>query len=321
MELPLFSFKRKRGINSLVITKKELLSRVEYYKEQDKHGKVFIPNNIFEILSTDEELKNKNSKNIAEAYCYLYLNTWLYRNAKYGWMQDEMTQVGALKEIIGLSVKNKDFNYVIKKGGVLDRLGLTRTLNFKEAPLEYSWEDGTLRFFDQEEQDLFKHPQQVEDEKQYKKSTRNKSFKYPVFGLESEDGEYGLGTYFGYINNTHHVDFEIFVECMTNPKLGCTAFYIYSFLSHKCDVAGGNIEISGDTISIQTGINRTIRDKALHGLKAFRLITCIPAPFVVGADKGEGANVYIVNGIENVTKEEHDYMKRKLIPCEKKIAN
>jgi hypothetical protein len=302
----------------MVIMKKELLSRVEYYREHDKYGKVFIPNNIFRMLSTDEELKNKNSKNTAEAYCYLYLNAWLYRNAKYGCMRDDMTEVGALKEIIGLSAKNKGFNYVIKKGGVLDRLGLTRTLNFKEAPLEYSWENEVLEFFNQEEQDSFKHPQQVEDEKLYRKSTRNKTFKYPIFALENEDGEYGEGTFFGNINNTHFVDFEIFVECMINHKLGCTAFYIYSFLSHKCDVAAGRIEISVDTITKQTGINKTIRDIALHGLKAFRLLTCFPAPFIVGADKGEGANVYMVNGIENITNEEHDYMKRKLVACEKK---
>ena len=32
------------------VTEREFKSRVEYYEHQDKHGKVFLPNSLFETL-------------------------------------------------------------------------------------------------------------------------------------------------------------------------------------------------------------------------------------------------------------------------------
>lgn len=295
------------------ISKEEYLQKIEY-RESDKFGKVFMPNNVFELLAKDEELQAKKSPDEAVAYCYLYLTAFLYRNAKYGYLEDEKTDVGALKELVGLSANNKDFNYVIKKGGVLDKLGLTRTLKYSEAPMEFDVREGFLLFYTQADLDSLREPRELEDRKQFRTNKKNKTFKYPVFGLEdAEEGEYGLGTFFGYVNNTHQVDFEIFLECMTNEKLGCTAFYIYSLLKHKSDVAGGSIEIGGSTISSQTGIKHTTREKALDALKKYNLITCFPAPYVVGAGKGEGANVYVVNGAERYTSTPKPYAKRELM--------
>jgi hypothetical protein len=316
-----------------MLTKKELLWRLEYFNEQDKYGKVFIPNKIFGLLTQkgvfatevkdrttgEKVLREMKAPHVAEAYCFTFLFAWIYRNAKYGEMDYKYTTTGALKEIIGYSADNKTLNYIIKDGGVLDNLGLTRTENFYYAPTDYEINDeGFLEFFTFEDRDSWKHPNQIEDEKKdgLRPNFGVRTFKYPVFGLESEDGEYGEGTFFGFIENTHFIDFEIFVECMTNPNLGCTAFYLYGFLSHKCDVAGGQIEIGGDTITKQTGVKQRTREKALDALKKHNLVTCYPAPYIVGAGKGEGANVYSVNGIKDFTSTPKTYVKRRLLSKE-----
>lgn len=93
------------------------------------------------------------------------------------------------------------------------------------------------------------------------------------------------------IANTHNVDFEVFIKCMTNDKLGTDAFYLYSFLKHKCDVSGGSIEIALTTISQQTGITRGKRNNALENLKKYNLIQCFPATYIIDGE-AEGASVY-----------------------------
>lgn len=309
-----------------MLSEREYEARVEYNEEFDKHGKVFMPNNIFSKFSDKEifvtrkknrttgewEMKNYKTPHVAEAYSYLYLNTWLYRNAKYGAMDGQFTTVGGLKELIGYSADNKTLNYIISKDGILDGLGLTKTLKFKEAPLTYTMEEGFVDF------SLYS---QYEGTDGIDLNFGSKTFKYPVFALEDVDGEYGYGTFNGGLDggniaNTTHVDFEVFKKCMTNTNLGCTAFYIYSYLKSRCDMNNGVIEVGLDKITERTGVGRGARDKALKFLKAHGLITCLPASFYIGAGKGDGASVYYVNEANEYTAEEQEFTTRKLFPKE-----
>lgn len=299
------------------ITENYLLSRVSYYKEKDRHGKVFIPNDIFEMLSSDKELRSKQSPDVAVAYSYLWLITWLWRNAKYGDMEDNCTSIGSLKEMIGITSTNKTINYIIKDGGVLDKLGLTKTLNYKEAPVTYTIEENMPVFYTQDELDNMRDERDIEESKAWRGNNRKKTVKQPVFALKNAEGETG-GTFYGDIENTHQVEFDIFVKCMTNPKLGCTAFYLYAFLKSKSDVNDGMIEIGGDTISTKTGVRHTSREKALDGLKKHNLVNCIPAPFIVGAGKGDGANVYTPRQVGAYMESGVSYEKRQLISKERK---
>lgn len=298
------------------MTEKSLLGKVNYYKDKDKHGKVFIPNKVFELLVSNEELKSKQSPDEAVAYTYLWFITWLWRNAKYGEMMDEDTTIGAIKEMIGFTSTNKTINYIIKDGGVLDKLGLTRTLNFKEAPLTYVIEENMPFFYTQEDLDSMRDERDVEESKAYRGNNRKKTVKQPVFALENEEGESG-GTFYGDIENTHQVDFDIFVKCMTNPNLGCTAFYLYAFLKSKSTMNDGCIEIGGDTISNRTGIKHTTREKAMDALKKHNLVSCIPAPFIVGAGKGDGANIYTPRKASVYMETGIEYSKRQLISKER----
>lgn len=311
------------------LSKKELLSLIEW-SDSDLKAEIYIPNNIFEMLAEDEELNKSNgtrrSTHVAEAYCYLVLVTYLYRNCKYGWMQD--ASMKALQTVVGFNYDYKNFNYVIKKDGVLDKLGLTKTISLKDAPIGYDVTDGGyVEFMTQEDYDKTLDPRKVQDEKDFgmRKSVKNAKVKEPIFALYNQDGEYGYGTFFGFIDSdnvadTHKIDMEVFIECMTNEDLGCTAFYLYSFLQWKCQTSQGiqgSIEIGLETISERTGVLRGARDKALHGLKAHKLIDCVPAPFIVGADKGEGSNIYSIRGMKGFTATAQSYAVRTLIPVKK----
>ena len=45
-----------------MLTEKEFKSRIEYYKQDDRFGKIFIPNNIFEVLLKDERLTKRGKR-------------------------------------------------------------------------------------------------------------------------------------------------------------------------------------------------------------------------------------------------------------------
>lgn len=287
------------------VTEREFKSRVEYYEHQDKHGKVFLPSSLFETLLKEESLTTKGKRTttyVDVAYSYLYLITWLYRNAKYGVMSYQNTDVGALKELIGFTSREQRIDKIIKKNGVLDGLGLTKTIPYKEAPASYTIdEDGFIDF-------------ETVSDVGLKVENNRKTVKEPIFGLYDSDGEYGYGTFFGGVDSdniarTHNVNFNIFIKCMTNKNLGTDAFYIYSFLKSKCDVAGGTIEISHDTIMKQTGITRGKMNSALDGLKKHGLIECFPATYVINSE-ADGASVYSCNGIGSYSEEEMKYITR-----------
>lgn len=320
------------------LNKTELLSLIEW-TDNDLKAEIYIPNDIFGMLAKNDELNKthgtRRSTHVSEAYCYLVLATYLYRNCKYNIMED--VSMKALQQIIGFNYEYKKFNYVIKKDGVLDKMGLTNTISLKDAPIMYEMgsdfhegysyfkRDGHVNFITQEEYDERNlEDSDVEILKQLgiRKSVKNAKVKEPTFALYNEENEYGQGTFFGFadsnnVANTHKVDLKVFIECMTNENLGCTAFYLYSFLQWKCQTTQGKrgrIEIGLDTIMYSTGVLRGGRDKALHGLKAHGLINCIPAPFIVGATEGEGSNIYSINGIEEYTQQENKYSIRALIP-------
>ena len=263
-------------------TKRELRYLLEFdSKHQQKVG---IPNDIFVILSQDEELNVAKAPHVAYAYTYVFLTAWLYKYAKYS-LPFEVTDLSNLKEIIGLSPIEKRYNFIIKKGGVLDRLGITKTVNFKEASYKYVWEDGDFWGFVTYEEWLAKQDSRdIEDMKAvgFIFNTKRKQIKYPIFGLDKRmvNGEEIDGTFYEW-GNSHAVPMDVFIECMTNDNLGATAFYIYAYLYSLCGMNDGSIEVSLDRMKFITGIRHTSINTALHYLKAYNLIKCYPATFVL----------------------------------------
>lgn len=297
-------------------TKKKLCWILEFNRKHQQ--KIGIPNDIFEILSKDEELMKAKAPHVAVAYTYIYLVSWLYKYAKYS-LLNETTDVSKIKEILGFSPIEKRINYIIKKDGVLDRLGITKTVNFKEAPVEFVWEDGVfLGFVSYEEWIANQDSRDIEEIKAIgvNYNTKRKQIKYPIFGLDDREinGEEIPGTFYewGY---SHAVSFDVFIECMTNDDLGYTAFYIYAYLCSRCGMNGGQIEVSLDRIIEVTGIRQRTLNKYLGSLKAYGLVKCYPTDYVIG--KGEietGASVYEVVEKENLfNKEPTKFIKRNVM--------
>ena len=47
-----------------MLTEKEFKSRIEYYKQDDRFGRIFLPNNIFEVLLKDERLTKQQEQEL-----------------------------------------------------------------------------------------------------------------------------------------------------------------------------------------------------------------------------------------------------------------
>ncbi|MFL0583694.1 hypothetical protein ACH0B6_14025 [Solibacillus silvestris] len=297
-------------------TKEELRYLLEFDRKHQQ--KVGIPNDIFEILSKDKELNIAKAPHVAYAYAYVFITAWLYKYAKYS-LPFEVTDISNLKKIIGLSPIEKRYDYIIKKGGVLDRLGLTKTVNFKEASYKYVWKDGDFWGFITYEEWMAE--QESKDIEEYKSiginyNAKRKQIKYPIFGLDKRvvNDEEFQGTFFEW-GNSHAVPMDVFIECMTNDKLGATAFYIYSYLYCRCGMNDGAIEVSLDKMKSITGIRHATINVALNNLKAYNLIKCYPATFIVNkGDIETGASVYQIVEDENLFNvSPMDFQKRNVI--------
>src|SRR5690606_30549103 len=110
----------------------------------------------------------------------------------------------------------------------LDNIGYTIT--DKDFPLGWTYEDKFLEFnmlsdLDEDSQRLIKQ--------QY---SRKFTVKYPVKAFYrsnvSEEDNYLDGTFFE-VENTHLVPFNVFLFCMSKKDIGCTGFYLWSFIKMK----------------------------------------------------------------------------------------
>lgn len=198
----------------------------------------------------------------------------------------------------------------------MDRLGITKTVNYKEAPIEYIWEEGFFCGFTTYG-DWIKRtdPRMLEDLKYsgVNLNHRHRKIKYPIFGLDKRvvNDEEFEGTFFAF-GHTHAVPMDVFVECMTNARLGAAAFYIYAYLYSRCGMNNGTIEVSLERMKSMTGLRHTTINTALSNLKAFNLIKCYPATFVVNkGDYETGASTYEVVDKESLFHlEPQDFKKR-----------
>lgn len=304
MELPLFSFKRKRGMNRMAktqLTKLEFIEMVVYdYKGRENY--LLMPNEIIGMLVKDEKLIKVNAPHVAVAYTYVFLITWLYRYAKYGKMELSDTTDKAIKKIMGISETSKEYNYIFKKGGVLDRLGLTATHSFNKAPINwYPVEEGDFSIIEfQLFEEMFEEIKQIWTggetlkRRQVKEPLLATGFRNP-FNEEGCEEDYN-GTFFeGGKEYTHMVGMDAFIKCMTTGDLGINAFYMLSFIRSRYGANDG-VSISLETISEESGIKPTTRDTALKMLKGYHMLICMPSNFCLerGDYKTEPSTYWVV---------------------------
>jgi hypothetical protein len=254
---------------------------------------IFMPNEIF------EELKNNisNTQQLTFAYSYLYLITYLYRHCKYYNVGD--IDGNKIKEILGYSSNTRSINPIIKKGGLLDQMELTSTE--KDFPTEWHFDSfsGDLVFdmlseFDEDYQVIIKEG--LSRKFTVKKPIRS-FHRYP-HDVEAkkmyDEQEYEDGTFFEF-ENTHQVPFEVFMFCMDNDKIGCTGFYLYSYLKRMNDFYFGGYDCPVEKLSEETGIPTRTLTNYLDVLKKYHMVECTinQKHFVLGLPQEERkANTY-----------------------------
>lgn len=187
--------------------------------EDELNRTIPIPNGLFrEIKEWTQSGAVKSNQHQEFIYSYYWLLVYLWRYAKY--YQHTVTQKD-IKQLLGYNPNEKRLDYLIKKNGVLDMVGLT------EHELDYpvSWNqkgDGELSFtmlseFSRDDQRIIKSnkPQKY-------------SMKSPVrhIGNGIDDG------YFRNIEETHEIPAYVFKICMENESMGCAGFYLFSILKY-----------------------------------------------------------------------------------------
>ena len=232
-----------------------------------------MPNELF------EELQNYmiNSTHIAYAYCYLYLIHFLYRNCKY-FNVSTLLDGDTIKQILGYSKSNRTMNYITKsKTGILDENGFTEST--KDYPMLWSFKK------DSRDDLEFTMYSEMENMKDVLPSAPKKFLlKYPKLAFEKRiveivkyvEGEEEIeelelsGTFFD-IEQTHTVDFKVFMYCMSKKELGVVAFYLYSFIKHKSDMYG-SFDCPLPKLAEITGIKERTLNQYMDFLKGYRMI-------------------------------------------------
>lgn len=237
----------------------------ETMKFNEKESSLFIPNEIFEDL-----IKNiKTTSHIAFSYSYIYLITWLYRYAKHFNVNDIIDNK-KIKTILGYNSNNQTLDYLIKKNGLLDDMGYTEST--RDYPLTWDFNK-----YNREDISFFMSSEIEGEVSDHRKAIPKRFFlKKPLKGfyrirIEDREEFEEVGTFYD-ISNTHCIPFEVFVYCMSNPKISCVGFYLYCYLKHKNDIFEFGYDVSLDELSIQTGIARRTLNSYLGVLKSYTMI-------------------------------------------------
>lgn len=260
---------------------------------------VQIPNSIFKKLST--HIKNKNgSTNVQQssfAYAYTVVVAILYKYAHFVDIDNETyIQNADIKELLGYSRTTKSIDSVIKKCGILDEIGITKTT--KSYPISY--------FIDSNEKinnipmrefvticDIDENFLGYDLIKGIVKN-RNYEIKEPVFLFE-QDGE--NGTLYDY-SNTHTVTLDEVLKFIKDDNLDNIDFSLYCFLKSKCKGYRNNSNsISLNVITSQLGVGFDALYSHLNKIKEKNYVDVNHKGWRARGDSRLESNVYTFKGI------------------------
>ncbi|UNT53519.1 hypothetical protein [Lysinibacillus capsici] len=250
----------------------------------EKHEKsVFMPNELFEELLELKEQKRISASNIPTIYSYLYLQTWLWRYGMYG---QRIPTNGEVKEILGYKHDNKKLNPIIGEGGLLDTLNYTKTEY--DFPFIAMYEKQKVTTPDGEEKtiidaslemmsEVFPNENIMREVIYENGGTTLTWCKRPMHLYErlDEDGD-NIGGTLDFVDYTTKIDLEVFDFCMRNPKeLGCTAFYLYAYLKHKCfwhSRESDGYDATAKRIAEETGLSESTVKKYRDKMRDFNMM-------------------------------------------------
>lgn len=279
-----------------------------YYKESN----IYMPNEIFSDLAV---LKNRSSGHLAFTYAYYYLTSWLYRYAKYGTVPIDQKK---MKEILGYNAGYQGVDYLIKKDGLLDSMNYTETV--KDLPLVWDFNDNELTFTMLSE---FGETEQKAIKQRY---SRKYAIKKPIKAFhrskESQQDNYEDGTFFE-IDNTHLVPFEVFLFCMKHSHIGCTGFYIWSYLQMKTQIFSCGYDVSLVKLADELNLPRSTTINYLNELRLHNMIECKynQEYFCLALnDEDRKANTYRTTRHATFTDDKVSYKKMEIVKVKEYIA-
>jgi hypothetical protein len=314
---------RKRNANFTVEELKKIFN-----VDMEHHVKVFMPNEILEDLRevlTDEKgnpIKEcKSSTHVAFAYAYTYLAHYMYRYCKYYYMENYETESEIdekmIKQVLGFPAKADAYTYLTKKEGILDKLGYIRKVSdkpYKYELEEVSGKDGKVTF-----EPFF---EMESDYPEIYGNNKNRKINFPVRGFWREDwaeeDDYYNGTFYEK-DNTHQINFNVFMYCMADPELGVEGFYLYSMLVYANNKFPNGFDCSNERFVSISGLSLKEVKVQLKNLEMRKMIGNDHKPFCIDKpyDKKTKANTYWIKGIEEFARNEHEYI---ILPKQRKIS-
>ncbi|ARF70752.1 hypothetical protein B7C51_25100 (plasmid) [Paenibacillus larvae subsp. pulvifaciens] len=242
---------------------------------------IYMPNEIFSDLASSQI---RNSRHRAFSYSYLYFVSYLYRYCEY-YKKNKMTQL-EIKKQLGISEKEKRVDYLIKKDGILDKMGYTLTTT--NYPLSWSiGKEECLQFYTVDEYN--KSNMIIEN-------TRNFKVKYPIKcfyrTVESKNRKVLDGTYFE-TSNTHRIDHNKFIVIMKENDLGVMGLFIFGYIKMMTDMYK-NYQVPTRTLSAKLGISNQTLNMYLKKMSSndVNLIKIKRKRFI---GKGGEANEYTID--------------------------
>ena len=324
---------------------KQLKRKLDYHEGESK---IFLPNSIFEELSYNIDIteSKRGSEHIAYAYSYVYLISYLYRYAKYC---KHLYKEEELKEILQTPKDNKHKAYITKKGGVLNQLKYIE--KEKDYPILVHYNEfgiaGLLfrkNYGDKVEPIFHMNSELIESfggddfipPNVTKTLTKNHTINFPYRAFHAptkyvdDDGkliqnlnptQFDNEGYFFNVEDTHSIEIEVFMFCMSREDLGTLGFYLYAFLKHKTDIFKRGFDCSKKKMSELTGIKPTSLLVTLKTLEEYNMIYNSHEPYYLNLhlsnDVTPMACTYKAKSFDQFKEEKQQVDTREIIP----IAN
>lgn len=206
-----------------------LKNRLQFKEDEDQ---LIIPDNLFRMLKD-----NIKPNHITFAYSYYCMVTYLYKYAKY---KVHLYNNEDIKELLGYHKLTKGLDYLIKKNGLLEQLGLIKTV--KDFPIDYHYKNGSTHYI------------MYSESEEKKIMSRKYSVKFPI-NLDS---------------STHKIPVEVFLFCISQEDIGCNGFYLYSYMDYMSTNKKYSITIN--QLSECTQLSVPTIKRILGNLKAYRLV-------------------------------------------------
>lgn len=243
-----------------------------FYNIQFLYGNanVQIPNRVFKDLVF--ALKGKGGKvniqQVSFAYGYLIIVTFLYKYAHFVDLDNgTYIQNSDIKQILGYGKTTKTVDKIIKKGGVLDQLGLTKTT--KDYPIRFELHPTeTINDIPLRE---FTTIHELDPDDYYyttiKKIVKNPNYevKEPLFLIQEYEGV--EGTLYSF-EDTHKITIKELIHFIYSQDLDNVDFLLYAYFKSKCYGFKDNMRsIPLSVIISELGISRDAFYTHLEKLK------------------------------------------------------